>query len=63
MHRGAPGDTRTALGSDILSIGTSFFEITGHGPASSMIPYHRVLAIELDGEVVWERRAHDTPGP
>jgi uncharacterized protein (UPF0248 family) len=52
-HRGAPGDERHVRGSDILALRASFFDL----PDGASIPYHRVLRIELDGAVVWERRA------
>lgn len=44
-------------GADIVALGHSFFELKSVGPMPAMIPYHRILRIELDGAVVWERRA------
>jgi uncharacterized protein (UPF0248 family) len=57
VHRGAPDDERAVKGSDIIDIGASFFELASVGPGSAMIPYHRVLRIEVDGALVWERRS------
>lgn len=55
-HRGAPHDERTIEGNDIAELGRSFFELRSTRPFSSSIPYHRVLRIEVDGALVWERR-------
>lgn len=57
VHRGAPGDERAAKGTDIVDIGASFLELRSVGPMPAMIPYHRILRIEVDGALVWERRA------
>lgn len=56
-HRGAPHDERMVAGRDIVHLGRSFFEISSAGPLPGLIPYHRVLAIELDGARIWERAA------
>lgn len=50
VHRGAPGDTMTINGEELLAIGRSFIEA---GTVS--IPYHRIFKIARDGDVVWER--------
>ena len=48
VHRGAPDDLASARGEDIAELGRSFFTVgEGH------IPYHRVIRIEKDGEVVY----------
>ena len=57
MHRGAPGDERTIAGGDIVDVGHAFLELRSEGAMPAMIPYHRVLRIELDGALVWQRRA------
>lgn len=62
MHRGAPGDERAAKGSDVVDIGASFFELRSVGPLPAMIPYHRVLRIDVDGSPVWERAPKDAGG-
>jgi hypothetical protein len=51
LHRGAPQDTKVLRGGDILEIGKSFITT----PTSS-IPYHRVLRIVYQGEVVFKRK-------
>lgn len=62
VHRGAPGDEMAVPGSDIVALGNSFFTLRREGPGSASIPYHRILRVELDGEVVWERRPPAGPG-
>ncbi len=49
-HRGAPNDTMVLAGSEIVSIGRSFLETT-----SASIPFHRILKIMYDGEVLFDR--------
>ncbi len=54
-HRGAPDDERAVGGDKILELGRSFFRV--QGPAGgTTLPYHRVLRIEREGRLVWERR-------
>ena len=48
LHRGAPGDLTVVRGEDITELGRSFFR-TGE----SYIPYHRIMKIEMEGEVVF----------
>lgn len=43
-------------GDQIVRVGHGFLELRSHGPVPAMIPYHRILRIELDGATVWERR-------
>lgn len=57
VHRGAPGDERTVSGAEVVDLGPSFFELRSEEPLPAMIPYHRVLRIEVDGAIAWERRA------
>jgi uncharacterized protein len=54
VHRGAPGDTLTIAADDIVSLGHSFF-----ATADSEIPYHRILSIDRDGEVLFDLRDYD----
>ena len=54
-HRGAPGDERAVTGAQVVAIGHGFLELASEGPRPAMIPYHRILRIELDGAVVWRR--------
>ncbi len=51
LHRGAPDDTRIVRGSEIISLGNSFFTLEN----SSSIPYHRIRRIEYGGEVVYQK--------
>ena len=55
VHRGAPGDEAVVEGRDIVELGASFFTLARPGTRSASIPYHRVLRVELDGGLVWER--------
>ncbi len=50
VHRGAPGDFRTMMGSEVEDLGRSFIKCE-----ESHIPYHRVFKIEYEGEVIFER--------
>ena len=50
IHRGAPGDIMAITGSRIRNLGQGFFEVD-----DSMIPYHRILRIEYQGEVVFDK--------
>jgi len=49
-HRGAPNDTMIIKGSDIIELQHSFMKL-----AEAMIPYHRILKIVYEGNVVWEK--------
>lgn len=57
VHRGAPGDERAVPGSQIVELGHSFFTLLQAEGRSGSIPYHRILRIDLDGALVWERKA------
>ena len=46
MHRRAPGDRLTMPAQEITSPGRSFLST-----ADSVIPYHRIVRIEREGEV------------
>jgi uncharacterized protein (UPF0248 family) len=50
VHRGAPNDTMIISGRDILDITRSFMVLT-----NAHIPFHRVLRIVYEDEVVYER--------
>lgn len=70
VHRGAPGDVMEVTGGDIREV-THGWLILGPRPkddatrrgASDVvlegahIPWHRILTIALDGEVLWARRS------
>ncbi len=49
IHRGAPDDLASVKGENISELGRSFFTVGG-GP----IPYHRIVKIEKEGEVVFQ---------
>lgn len=51
VHRGAPGDSRSVEGSDIMKLDRFCFE-TARG---ACIPYHRVYKITYRGDTVFER--------
>jgi uncharacterized protein (UPF0248 family) len=50
VHRGAPGDVASVVGSEITSLGRGFFEVEG-----ASIPYHRVTKIEYRGDVIFDK--------
>ena len=49
LHRGAPGNETTVKGADIVELERSFFCTT-----ESKVPYHRILRITLDGELLFD---------
>jgi uncharacterized protein (UPF0248 family) len=49
VHRGGPDDMEYVKGEDITELGRSFFTVR-----EGRIPYHRILKIEKDGEVVFQ---------
>ena len=54
VHRGAPGDVRVIEGSDIKELGPAFMRVvTPEGDAQ--IPYHRILRIEAQGRILWQK--------
>jgi uncharacterized protein (UPF0248 family) len=56
-HRGAPDDEAVLQGKDVLEVGRSFLDL----PEGGRLPMHRILRIEVDGRVVWDR-ARDAHG-
>ena len=50
LHRGAPKNTKIITGKEIKLIGKSFVETH-----TSVIPYHRILKIEYDGKILFNR--------
>lgn len=60
-HRGAPLDEAWVKGERVRDLGKSFMELEGP-MGGTMLPYHRVLRIELDGELVWRRRSEASAG-
>lgn len=61
IHRGAPGDTATVSGGDILALEPWMMVIRRKGregsavPGQAAIPYHRIVRVLYDGEAVFER--------
>lgn len=51
VHRGAPGDRRTADGDEFVDLGRSFIVLC----SGSRIPYHRITRIEYGDETVYAR--------
>ena len=51
VHRGAPDDTKILDGSEIIHVGRSFLETK-----SASIPFHRILKIVYDDEVLFDRK-------
>jgi len=50
VHRGAPNDTKIITGSDIIKLEKSFIKTT-----TAMIPYHRIIKIIYNENVIFER--------
>lgn len=42
-------------GAQVVALRASFLELRARRPRPAMIPYHRILRVELDGALVWER--------
>jgi len=54
LHRGLPGDIRVIEGSDIEELGPAFMRVvTPEGEVE--IPYHRILRIEAQGRILWQK--------
>ncbi len=49
IHRGGPGDLAYVNGEAITELGRSFFLV-----GEAQIPYHRIVKIEKDGEMVFQ---------
>ncbi len=49
IHRGGPDDLASVNGEDITELGRSFFTLR-----EGQIPYHRIVRIEKEGEVVFQ---------
>ena len=54
LHRGVPGDIRVIEGNDIKELGPAFMRVvTPEGEVQ--IPYHRILRIEAQGRILWQK--------
>ena len=51
-HRGVPNDTMIIKGSEIIELQKSFMKL-----AEAMIPYHRILKIVYEGDVIWTKKS------
>ncbi len=56
-HRGAPGDMKQILASQIMKLGKSYFTLS-EASDETTIPFHRILEIRNlnDGTVIWRKR-------
>lgn len=54
VHRGAPDDTRTIFGRDIIRLERSFFVLEIEGE-ETRIPYHRIKRIKFEDKIIWEK--------
>ena len=61
VHRGAPGDTAAVSGEDILALEPWMMVIRRESrggypvPGKAAIPYHRIVRVLYDGQVVFDR--------
>ncbi|MDI9644169.1 MAG: RNA repair domain-containing protein [Candidatus Verstraetearchaeota archaeon] len=58
VHRGAPGNRRVIRGEDVDDVAPRAL-ICIEGGREVVIPYHRVVSLTKDGEIIWSRRGHD----
>lgn len=58
IHRGAPGNIKAVEGSAIRTIDRAFLILEGE-PHEVYIPYHRIVRIEFDNRVVFERQPRE----
>jgi len=50
VHRGAPGNVKKIAGTSIISLGRGFFDTN-----EATIPYHRILRIDYNGRIIFEK--------
>lgn len=55
LHRGAPGDKRIIVGSDVLDVGRGFMRVASPDGVVE-IPYHRIIRIEAGGQIKFRKR-------
>ncbi|GFO97641.1 hypothetical protein ig2599ANME_1846 [groundwater metagenome] len=55
IHRGAPGDVKMIEGSIIKNIERGFLVLEGV-VEDVYIPYHRIIRIEYDTQIIFERK-------
>lgn len=56
VHRGAPDNSRSVMGNDIVQLDRFCFELA----TGSCIPYHRVYKIAYRGRIIFERYKGNT---
>ncbi len=61
IHRGAPGDVRVVDGKAIKAIEKSFLILAGTVD-DVYLPYHRILRIEFDDRIIFDRSARRLTG-
>lgn len=54
INRGSPEDTAVVYGSQIREIGKGFLILEGD-PFEKYIPYHRIIRIEYEDKVIFEK--------
>ena len=57
INRGSPGDIATFEGGSIIEIGTGFVTLSSI-PYEKYIPYHRIVKIEYEDQVIFVRPGH-----
>lgn len=57
ISRGSPGDIAIFEGSSIIEIDKGFIIVKGE-PYERYIPYHRIVKIEYDDQIVFTRQGH-----
>lgn len=55
IHRGAPGDVKMIEGGIIKNIERGFLVLEGIDE-DVYIPYHRIIRIEYDSQIIFERK-------
>ncbi|MCJ7463730.1 MAG: DUF504 domain-containing protein [Thermoplasmata archaeon] len=50
VHRGVPGNVKKIAGASIISLGRGFFDTD-----EATIPYHRILRIDYNGRILFEK--------
>jgi len=54
IHRGAPGDVKMIEGREIKNIERGFLVLEGV-VEDVYIPYHRIIRIEYEGQIIFEK--------
>ncbi len=60
IHRGAPGNIKAVEGSAIRTIDRAFLILEGE-PHEVYIPYHRIVRIEFDNHILFDRQIRPLP--